>query len=271
MVKILKNICKGLFVLLVAITTAGILSLSTKTTPNTSMKLISSSLFNSLKTENAKKDDKKDEVEKEEKEETEENIEANKEETEEVAKVLEEQKVEQPKEEVKQVVEQPKEQVQQPVPEPTPTPAPEPPKQPETPSVPTPQGGYAPNMEVASTVPVTATYSGLVTAYGPDCYGCGSGQTATGYNVSNGNIYYNHPTYGSIRIVAGDRSILRKVVRITGLNISSEPILAIVLDTGGDIGFNKPKGIILDLLFTSEKSQEVLNFGMQRATVEVLG
>ena len=140
----------------------------------------------------------------------------------------------------------------------------------QAPSIPTPNGNYTPNLEAASTVSVSATYTGLVTAYGPDCYGCTSGRTATGYNVSNGNIYYNHPTYGNIRIVAGDKSILRRVVRISGLKNYSEPILAIVLDTGGDIGFNKPKGIILDLLFTSEKSKEVLNFGKQQAVVEVL-
>ena len=84
----------------------------------------------------------------------------------------------------------------------------------------------------------------------------------------NGNIYYNHPTYGTIRIVAGDRTILDKVVRISG--IGSDPIIAIVRDTGGDIGFNKPKGIVLDLLFTSEYDQEALNFGKRWATVEVL-
>ena len=270
MVKFLKRLSIVLLIVVVSVITGFILSINMNKSSKTQMELISSSLFNSIKTNTVKKEDKektnKEEQEVEEKEqEVEEKKEEKKEETkkEEVKEVVKEEK----KEVVPEVVEIPK-TVETPKQE---TPKQETPKQ-ETPkpSIPTPVGGYNPNLEVANTVGVSATYTGLVTAYGPDCYGCGSGETATGYNVSNGNIYYNHPTYGTIRIVAGDRSILRKVVRITGLNISSEPILAIVLDTGGDIGFNKPKGIILDLLFTSEKSSEVLNFGMQKATVEVL-
>ena len=105
---------------------------------------------------------------------------------------------------------------------------------------------------------------------GADCNGCGSGETAAGVYVGDGHIYYNHPTYGSIRIVAGDRSILKKVVRISGVNLYSEPVIAIVLDTGGDIGFNKPKGIVLDLLFPSERTPEAANFGQQHVNVEIL-
>ena len=258
MKKILSIVLKSLFVVLVLLCLSfGTLIFIRKSSFKPSMELISSSLFNTIKTnEKEKNNEDKEEVE-EAKEDDKEEVKVEK--KEEVKEVI--------KEELKPEVkpqEQPKQQepVQQ-------EPQQQQPQQTQ-PSVPNPVGGYNPNLEVANTVGVSATYTGLVTAYGPDCYGCGSGETATGYNVSNGNIYYNHPTYGTIRIVAGDRSILRRVVRITGLNISSEPILAIVLDTGGDIGFNKPKGIILDLLFTSEKSSEVLNFGMQKATVEVL-
>lgn len=257
--KILSNIFKGLLVSLVLVIIVGVVSLNIKMSPSTSMVLVSSSLVNSIKTE--------DKVElKEEKEEIE---------TEEKDKIVEEEKqeekveepVEEKKEEKKEVVEEVKEVVA--------TPAPveekkevvvEPPK----PSVPEEKGNYTPNNDASNNSGVSATYTGLVTAYGPDCYGCYGSMTAMGDYVGEGNIYYNHPTYGTIRIVAGDKSILNKVVRITGLNISSEPVIAIVRDTGGDIGFNKPKGIILDLLYTSERSPEVLNFGMQKATVEVL-
>ncbi len=269
MKKILINIFKGLMMVLVVVITGGIISLNLKVSPNSSMVLVSSSFVNSLNTENEtiefvevpKLENQVEIVEEnKEKEEVKENKEEIEEKKEEVIKPQEEVKKEETvKEEVKEepVKEEVVEQVQQ---------------QPvvQTPSIPDAKGNYAPNNDTASASGVTATYTGLVTAYGPDCYGCYGGKTAMGDYVGEGNIYYNHPTYGNIRIVAGDRSILNKVVRITGLNISSEPVIAIVRDTGGDIGFNKPKGIILDLLFTSEKSQEVLNFGKQHATVEVL-
>lgn len=252
--RILNNIIKGLLITLVIVIGVGFAYLNIKSVPNTSMVLVSSSLVNSLKTNNTniiKKEEVKEEIKEDIKEEK-------KEEVKEVSSPVEEKK-----EEVKEVVpETPKvEEKTEPVKEETPVPAP-------APSVPTPSGSYSPQLDSVSGV--SATYTGLVTAYGPDCYGCYGSMTAMGDYVGEGHIYYNHPTYGTIRIVAGDRSILNKVVRITGLNISSEPVIAIVRDTGGDIGFNKPKGIILDLLFTSEKSPEVLNFGMQKATVEVL-
>ena len=274
--KILSNIFKGLLVALVIVVTGGIISLNLKVSPNSSMVLVSSSLVNSLNTQGEKvefvevpklenKVETSDEVinENKEKEEDKNTKTEVKEETVDSKKQEEKQEV---KEEVKEEVKQ--EEVKEPVKE-------EVKEQPQvqtppTPSIPNANGNYAPNNDTAAASGVTATYTGLVTAYGPDCYGCYGGKTAMGDYVGEGNIYYNHPTYGNIRIVAGDRSILNKVVRITGLNISSEPVIAIVRDTGGDIGFNKPKGIILDLLFTSEKSQEVLNFGMQHATVEVL-
>ena len=261
MIKILNNIIKGLLVALVIVITGGIFLINAKVSPNTSMVLVSSSLVNSLKTENQTKkveEEKKDEVEKEALKE-----EDKKEKTEEKEKV--EEKQEEKKEEIKkeEIHEEVKQEVEEKKVE-TETPAPS------KPSIPEANGNYAPNNDTASVSNVSQTYTGLVTAYGPDCYGCYGSKTAMGDYVGEGNIYYNHPTYGNIRIVAGDRSILNKVVRITGLNISSEPVIAIVRDTGGDIGFNKPKGIILDLLFTSEKSPEVLNFGMQKATVEVL-
>ena len=113
--------------------------------------------------------------------------------------------------------------------------------------------------------PVLATYKGIITAYGPDCVGC-SGITSSGYNVKN-NIYYNDKTYGKIRILAADKSLpFGTIVRISDLSIFKEPILAIVLDRGGAIGFNK--NVYFDLLYKSEK--ETLSFGKRKATFEVL-
>ena len=114
---------------------------------------------------------------------------------------------------------------------------------------------------------VINTYNGIITAYGPDCAGCTTGRTASGYNVLNGNIYYHDEKYGKVRIVAADKSLpFGTIVRIKNLNVFDEPILAIVLDRGGAIGFKKK--VYFDLLYKSEK--ETLSFGMRRATFEIL-
>ena len=232
--KILGSILKGLISAFVIITVGGLVALNIKATPSTSMMLISSSVVNSLKTNRNKEEVKVEEVSLEE----------------EVSEIEEKEEVkEEPKKEEK--VEEKKVE----------TPVVETPK----PSAPASNGSYSPTTTEGES---NFTYEGWVTAYGPDCVGCG-GYTRMGDNVTN-NIYYNHPTYGSIRIVAGDSDMLNKVVRITGLNISSEPVIAIVRDTGGDIGRNKSKKIVLDLLYSSESSPEVLNFGKQWAKVEVI-
>ena len=114
---------------------------------------------------------------------------------------------------------------------------------------------------------VLAIYKGNITAYGPDCAGCTTGKTASGYNVLNGNIYYNDKEYGKLRIVASDKSLpFGTIVRIKGLDITDMPILAIVLDRGGAIGFDKK--VYFDLLYKSEN--DTLSFGIKYATFEIL-
>lgn len=112
-------------------------------------------------------------------------------------------------------------------------------------------------------IPVLKTYTGNISHYGPDCDGC-SGITASGYNVKNGNIYYNDSTYGKVRIVASDSSIpFGTIVR---MNIKGESVLAIVLDRGG-IGFGKK--YLFDLLCASE--EDSYKFGVLRNTeIDVL-
>lgn len=111
------------------------------------------------------------------------------------------------------------------------------------------------------------TYYGPMTAYGPDCVGCTTGCTASGYNVLNGNIYYNDKTYGKIRIVAADKSLpFGTIIRISGLDIMEESFLAIVLDRGSAIGFNKKS--YFDLLYNSEK--ETLTFGRRYANFDII-
>ncbi len=113
---------------------------------------------------------------------------------------------------------------------------------------------------------VFATYYGPMTGYGPDCLGC-SGITASGYNVLNGNIYYYDKDYGKVRIVAADKTLpFGTIIRIKDLNIYQDDVMAIVLDRGSAIGFNKKS--YFDLLYKSEKDTNF--FGKRYATFEVL-
>ena len=106
-------------------------------------------------------------------------------------------------------------------------------------------------ISVASTSPVS--FNGKLTAYGPDCPGCsGNSACPPRQNFKNGNIYFEDQVYGKVRVVAADRSIpCGSIVRISGINIYSEPILAIVMDRGGAVTGNH-----MDLLFTSQSNLE---------------
>ena len=122
----------------------------------------------------------------------------------------------------------------------------------------------SPKVDVSSSVPVEETVpqvqetqpvssglevqTGAISSYGPDCVGC-SGTLASGFYAGNGNIYYQDSTYGSVRIVAGDRSYpFGTIVKVSGTPLGD--FNAIVLDRGGGIGFGKR--FLFDLLFSSE-------------------
>ena len=106
-------------------------------------------------------------------------------------------------------------------------------------------------ISVASSSPVA--FNGRLTAYGPDCPGCtGNSACPPRQNFKNGNIYFDDQIYGKVRVVAADRDIpCGTIVRISGINIYSEPILAIVMDRGGAVN-----GSHMDLLFTSQSNLE---------------
>lgn len=257
MTKFLNNVFKGLLLSFCIILVGGFLSLKLKPETSNKMVLISTSLANTIIT-NQEKDESKvveeelnlDIVEKSEEELPEElkpeELKPQEEKQPEVPEVVEEPIVEttkEPEPPIQEVVEPPKEVVI--------------------------QGVYAPNLEVASTITPLATYTGKITAYGPDCYGCTSGRTASGQYVLEGNIYYNDAIFGNIRIVAADKSIpFGSIIKIIGLSISEDPILAIVLDRGGMIGFAEGKHSYFDLLYKSEA--DASTFGRPTATFELL-
>lgn len=111
-----------------------------------------------------------------------------------------------------------------------------------------------PKLDVVET-PTLDTQVGTMSAYGPDCAGC-SGGLACGFNARGGNIIYNDPTYGNVRIVAGDKSYpCGSIVKVSGSKLGD--FNAIVLDRGGGIGFGRR--FLFDLLFASEG--EAAQFG----------
>lgn len=85
-----------------------------------------------------------------------------------------------------------------------------------------------------STFPVLSEETINLSHYGHDCYGCKTGYTASGYYVGDGRIYYEDPTFGTVRVVAADNKYpLGTIVRI---DYHNSVITAIVLDRGGGIG-----------------------------------
>ena len=99
------------------------------------------------------------------------------------------------------------------------------------------------------------TFTGNLTGYGPDCVGCG-GKTSTGYDLTQ-NVYYEDCEFGSVRIVAADKYFpFYSIIRISGVP-GMNSFLAIVLDRGGNVGFDK--GTLFDLAFSTEKDPNILS------------
>ncbi len=109
------------------------------------------------------------------------------------------------------------------------------------------------------------TFYGDLTGYGPDCRGC-LGITASGYDVRDGNIYYNDEEYGPIRIVAADRRFkFGTIIKVTANNLYDYSFITIVLDRGGLI-----KGDVIDLLFEKEEGLRAVIGRQNNVKYEVL-
>lgn len=105
-----------------------------------------------------------------------------------------------------------------------------------------------------------ATYNGVLTGYGPDCYGCsGLGNVAcytkakTKFSLVTDGIYYYDETYGLVRILAADHRMFPCGTIIEVNNNSYEKELGIVLDTGGAMRNAYDNGyVLIDLAFEKE-------------------
>lgn len=115
------------------------------------------------------------------------------------------------------------------------------------------------------TTPSLEKQVGTISAYGPDCRGC-SGHLGGGFDASDGSYIYSDPTYGNVRIVAGDPQYpYGTIIRVS--NTKAGDFNAIVLDRGGDIGIGRR--FLFDLLFPSEADAAAFGTSYD-VTVDVL-
>ena len=111
---------------------------------------------------------------------------------------------------------------------------------------------------------VIETFTGNLSYYRANCSDC-SGFTSTGFDVRDGKLYYNDPTYGNVRIIASGPEIPKySIVRIKNSSLASN-FLAIVLDRGGDIG--QGRKFIVDILTNSKEAKGGVDYGV---SIEVI-
>lgn len=102
--------------------------------------------------------------------------------------------------------------------------------------------------------PAIETFTGTLTGYGPDCVGCG-GKTSTGHNLYD-SVYYEDSEFGMVRIVAADAYFpFYSIIRISNVP-GMDTFLAIVLDRGGNVGFNS--STLFDLAFSTERDPSII-------------
>ncbi|MDD5865223.1 MAG: hypothetical protein PUD07_01870 [bacterium] len=108
------------------------------------------------------------------------------------------------------------------------------------------------------------TLVGDLTGYAYNCPLCSGKLACLGnYNITNGTTTFNDETYGNVMIVASSTNLAcGTIVRFSVDKLSSEPILAIVLDRG-------VRGNNLDLLSISEE-YAINNIGRVEITYDVL-
>ena len=108
------------------------------------------------------------------------------------------------------------------------------------------------------------TYSGSLTGYSADCPLC-SGKLAckSSYYVQDGTDTYPDEIYGTVKIVASSANLpCGTVIRFNAPTVSSEPVVAIVLDRG-------VLGTDIDLLSPTEE-YAYKNVGRRNISYDVL-
>lgn len=108
-------------------------------------------------------------------------------------------------------------------------------------------------------------FLGTLTGYGPDCPGCSSignvsclTREGTVHSLTIDGIYYTDITYGSVRIIATDNSLLPCGTIINISNDNMAEFTAIVLDTGYTMRNAWRNGIVwIDLAFASEEDSSI--------------
>ena len=102
---------------------------------------------------------------------------------------------------------------------------------------------------------VLRTEVGNLTGYGANCDGC-SGITASGHNLID-SIYYNDSEFGTVRILAADKEFpFYSIFRVSDVP-GMEPFIGIVLDRGGNVGFDR--GTLFDLAYTNESDPSLIH------------
>lgn len=131
---------------------------------------------------------------------------------------------------------------------------------------------------------VIDTYIGTLTGYGPDCKGCKTGKTSSGYQIAEVidgivqpafTITYDDEEYGNVRILAAAYSKFPNgsIIRVSDFEHFSEPFIGIVLDTGSTMRNNWESNsyVWIDLLFASESDPDIKSFGIDKnVTFDIL-
>lgn len=114
------------------------------------------------------------------------------------------------------------------------------------------------------------TYTGDLTGYVFNCPLCnGTLACKSSYDIKDGKDYYPDLEYGNVRIVASSRNLsCGTIIRFNSERISSEPVIAIVLDRGvigNDLDLLSPNlEYALNSVGRSSITYDVLREGWER-------
>lgn len=114
------------------------------------------------------------------------------------------------------------------------------------------------------------TYTGDLTGYVYNCPLCnGTLACKSGYNIKDGTVTYPDVDYGNVKIVASSKNLsCGTIIRFNNERISSEPVIAIVLDRGvigNDIDFLSPNlDYALQTVGRSSITYDVLRNGWEK-------